>query len=597
MKKDPSMTENMSPAVQEAVQRVDAQILHHLGLVQELKSERNTLMPISRLPAEILARIFHEVRGNNGHNQDNSDAGPSFTEVVSSCEPSLEWISISHVSRHWRDVAINEASLWTDPPLLNLKGTMIMLERSRMATIPAIALKVEELDKRVVTALTPHIPRVAVLVIPTMAPGTLKQALSSLPPTATKLEALSINTLIKTKYGEWTWYRRFTRVGLDEAVAFPDNILCHTPKLRHLQLNGIAIKSDSPLLSHLTTLSMSGIPEKNKPTPQQFRTMIQSAPYLESLELKDACPSFGSNQQKEWTSPVLMQYLEYLNIEDTIPRLIYFFRTVSATHLLNDLNIYVEFVEGSVSDLPFLFTVLDQPYVRSLIGSSTDVRQLDIGIHEGTPLVRASNIPISKRNLEPDERAMLDDSPSMMIWFHRDLDELDEHERMELMDNLVVHLFNGFTWTGLAELDISSLEYASPQVLSSTFGTIPQLRIILADTCVLSFLVTALTNRPSTGQVNLLESLSLPFPGVRHIDMGHGTLTHGMPGFEALRKCLQQRHKCGMPIISLNLSHCGLLGEAVSILKKYVKHIILKPEQSKHRVVDSYSPYKHDWYT
>ncbi|KAF5312263.1 hypothetical protein D9619_003541 [Psilocybe cf. subviscida] len=250
---------------------------------------------------------------------------------ASSSERSLKWICVSHLSRLWRNVAINDASLWTNPPSLkNPEWTMTMLERSRMVTIPAPSLKVDELDNRVAAALTPHITRVAVLVIPRMARETLERVLSGLPSTAPNLEALSINSLAKVTFGTGSWYKQisYPHVYLDEAMAIPDDVLCHTPKLQRLELNDIIIKCDSPLLSNLTTLSMTGIPDKSKPTPQQFKMMLKPAPYLKRLALKGVGPSAGSSQQAGWATPVLMEHLEYLDIEETVPRIMCFFRNL-----------------------------------------------------------------------------------------------------------------------------------------------------------------------------------------------------------------------------------------------------------------------------
>jgi hypothetical protein len=586
------MTDKISPVVQEAVQRVDAQIQHHLDLVQDLKSQRNALMPISRLPTEIIARVFHEVRaGHNGHGRPN---GSYIWSAASPNEPSLKWISVSHVSRHWRNVAINDANLWTYLPLKNPKWTMIMLERSRMATIPAITMKVEELDEPTVTTLTHHIPRVSVLVIPNMPRGTLKQVLAGLPSTSPNLEALSINTLVGR--GGDMWYNGATSFPFEEAVAFPDNVLCYTPKLKHLALNDLIIKSDSPLLSYLTTLSMRDIPEKSKPTPQQFKTMLESAPCLKRLELKGVCPSTGSNPRKEWTPPVLMQHLEYLDICDTIPRLIYFFRFFSATHFLKQLFIDVKYEEEFASHLSLLFAALDQPYLYSVIGSSRDVRRLLISNTDGEMFIKASKMSILERNLEPSKREMSDASELMTIWIDTSSDHMEDEDLMELSDTFLSDLYNNFTWTGLSELEFTSLDYTSPQLIASTFGTVPQLRIIVTNSAEAApLLIKALNHCPDT-QSNASGSMPLSFPGLQHMNLGWTSLIQGDKNFEALYKCLQQRHECGIPIISLQLHHDRLEEQVFSLLKKYVEHIILMPSGNEYEVVDDYSPYNLTWY-
>ncbi|KAF5313077.1 hypothetical protein D9619_003530 [Psilocybe cf. subviscida] len=484
------MLNTISPAVEEAAQRVDTQILQYLDLIQDLKSQRNALMPISQLPVEILGKIFHEVRG---HLRNGQDDDTRFWTISSYSEPSLKWVSVSHISRHWRKVAIDDASLWTNPPLKNLQWTMIMLERSRVATIPAITLKVDELDQRVVTAIMPHIPRMSSLVIPNMGREMLKQVLFGLPSTAPTLRTLSISCLKKVidSFRGQTWCYAVGSSSYAKAVAFPDNVLCHTPKLQHLELNDIVIRPNSPLLSRLTTLSMSGIPEKSKPTPQQLKTMLKSAPYLKRLVLRGVCPSAGSNQQKEWTAPVLMQHLEDIDINDAIPQLICFFGLLSATHVLKRINIDLTYEEGSASDLPLLFAALDQPYLRFLIGSSTDVRRLEVANDDAGLIIRALKISTSERRMEPNKREGYHwdhrrDCQSMTISI--ETPDLEDEDANNWTDTLLPILFNNMTWTGLSELDLASLFYASPQVLALTFGTVPHLRIIVADSYIAPWL-------------------------------------------------------------------------------------------------------------
>jgi hypothetical protein len=64
---------------------------------QLLRSLRNTLAPISLLPPEVLARVFHFL---------------ALEEPPCSGEPNLGWIGVTHVCRLWRQVALGDSSLW-----------------------------------------------------------------------------------------------------------------------------------------------------------------------------------------------------------------------------------------------------------------------------------------------------------------------------------------------------------------------------------------------------------------------------------------------------------------------------------------------------
>src|ERR1700691_1697848 len=79
----------------------------------------NTLSPVDSLPNEILAMIFEA-----GHTADSSFI-------------SLFEVTISHVIRRWRDVAVNTVSLWTRIDVLPTayKHAVTYLGRSKMCFI------------------------------------------------------------------------------------------------------------------------------------------------------------------------------------------------------------------------------------------------------------------------------------------------------------------------------------------------------------------------------------------------------------------------------------------------------------------------------
>ncbi|KAI0284062.1 hypothetical protein BC826DRAFT_170884 [Russula brevipes] len=106
-----------------ADREIDAAML----LTRALLTHRNTLAPISVLPPEVLARIFHLVAGSPWQKQE-----------------SLRWISVTHVCRHWRQVALDDSSLWAKISGRMASPTWIseMLARARNAP-----LAIDLLDK------------------------------------------------------------------------------------------------------------------------------------------------------------------------------------------------------------------------------------------------------------------------------------------------------------------------------------------------------------------------------------------------------------------------------------------------------------------
>ncbi|TFY61106.1 hypothetical protein EVG20_g7187 [Dentipellis fragilis] len=116
-----------------ALQRIDDELGALASAVASMRTRQNALSPVTSLPVEALSRIFtweaimepplssHKWRfywetGRYEPPQTNAKLG---------------WIKVTHVCRHWREVALNNASLWTTVKLESAALTRVMLGRSR----------------------------------------------------------------------------------------------------------------------------------------------------------------------------------------------------------------------------------------------------------------------------------------------------------------------------------------------------------------------------------------------------------------------------------------------------------------------------------
>lgn len=585
--------------MKDTVQHFDPPISHCLGQVKDLKPQRSTSTPIFRLPPEILCGIFRDLRGNSCNWEYDDDR--FWTETTYS-EPTLHWIAVSHVCRQWRHVAINDARLWTDPPLKNPQWTMLMLERSRMATMPAITLKIDGLNKHVVNVLTPHISRISYLVLPRMERETLQQFLSGLPLESPRLEALSINTLVKFDSEGVTRYciDSDTFSSVAATVTFPKHILRDTPKLRRLQLKGVIIDWTSPLLSHLNTLSLGSIPDSAKPTPDQFKTMLESAPSLRRLHLADVCPSPGIHSPNGLAAPILMQHLEFLTVQGTTKQVLFFMRILAAP-ALRGLTIHMPYDDNLAPAFPLLLSAMNQPYLPRIIGTGTDVRRLALGEYDGTLYIRASQILGSERYTKPDKRVVDDHSAhALTIWIDSGSED-DDIPMDEITDIVLPSLCSKLYWAGLSELDISDMGSIRSSTLASTFGALSRLRIVIADGYTAPWF-TAAMDLTLDGEFRDSDSTrspnSLSFPGLRHLFLGCTPCFPYDGDTRHLCNSIRNRYKSGIPLISVNLDWNCWRTNICSQLKPYVSHIVINPSIYNEDVIDDYSPYtdNHDWY-
>src|SRR5712671_3372422 len=108
-------------------------------LMLSILTRRNTLVPISIFPAEVLSRIFHFV---------------AFSEKPYS----LGWAHVTHVCRRWRQIALDDSTLWTHFSTTSSRNTEWIAERlSRARNAPLVIDLVGLTEKAVYSPLLAHI--------------------------------------------------------------------------------------------------------------------------------------------------------------------------------------------------------------------------------------------------------------------------------------------------------------------------------------------------------------------------------------------------------------------------------------------------------
>lgn len=106
----------------------------------------NALLPVARLPAELLVEIFVQylklrLKTTNGHN---------------SAASAYSWLDFTHVCHHWRDVALRSASLWTSVTYTSKTQPDCALTMLKRSQIYPVFLKIDVMEEEQVseTALT-----------------------------------------------------------------------------------------------------------------------------------------------------------------------------------------------------------------------------------------------------------------------------------------------------------------------------------------------------------------------------------------------------------------------------------------------------------
>ncbi|KAF8481690.1 hypothetical protein DFH94DRAFT_825631 [Russula ochroleuca] len=238
---------------------------------RELKAYRNTLVPILRLPPEILYIIF------------KLSLPPSFGVLVpfSPIAPS----TISHVCHQWRDISLNMPYLWSyiNFTWLTSAGTAEMLARSKMAPLHLEARTMQwsiakfEAFNRQIDAHIDHTRHLSIMATPQILRRMFKRLVSSAP----SLEHLSI---ANSDTYEQNW-----------PLLIPDNFFDGiAPKLVYLRLDNCGICWESPLLKGLRDLKLLSFPRYERATLKALLDALNQIPQLERLSLHGYIPIYMS---------------------------------------------------------------------------------------------------------------------------------------------------------------------------------------------------------------------------------------------------------------------------------------------------------------
>ena len=126
-----------------AVSAVDKELDSARQLFSSLFTRRNALLPISLLPPEVLTRVFHLL---------------ALEEPACLGKQDMGWIRVTHVCQHWRQVALDDSSLWVriSGTPTNISWILEMLARAKNAPLEVDIDLIEEENLRV-ALFPPHL--------------------------------------------------------------------------------------------------------------------------------------------------------------------------------------------------------------------------------------------------------------------------------------------------------------------------------------------------------------------------------------------------------------------------------------------------------
>ncbi|KAI1793446.1 hypothetical protein LXA43DRAFT_942252 [Ganoderma leucocontextum] len=265
--------------VANARKQLESEVAKHVDAIIDLKGRMNALVPISKLPPEILSAIFTEVAIKHY-------TGRPSRPCYGAATLPYKWITLTHVSRSWRTIALNTPRFWSRIVLSRPDLTREILARSKNAPlwVTANMSYVDEPQRALLDTIMKESSRLKELSIAGPA-----RVLENLYPRwtgqANVLESLSLsdNNVFDS-----------VRIPiLHEHPSVPVLFQGITPNLRRLTIHHIAVGWDNPIFcSTLTSLTV--VFKRDNISDRgyfgQLMRALANMSALESLELNEGVP-------------------------------------------------------------------------------------------------------------------------------------------------------------------------------------------------------------------------------------------------------------------------------------------------------------------
>ena len=332
---------------------IDEEITKQILSLCNLRTRRNTLSLISRLPTETLATIFIHC-AHDYHCEDSSH----FTRTVP------DWVNVSYVCRHWRNVALNCPTLWSYIFMKSQRWTEELLARSKQASLKLRvrgALYEKPLRRlHIVEQVINQAERIQELCLH-LPPTDTHEVLSKLSSRAPRLQTLKILV-----FGDACW---------QSFILFDGD----TPALRTLELSDCSVPLHSLNLSGLTTLSLNRIPGRFQQSMPEFLATLSCMPGLSHLYLENdvlaSDAGFLSSSAFNTSQKISLPYLSRLLVGAPISTVIALLSCVNIP-LKTEVRLLCVSYDPSPDDFAPLSSVLAQrfsiskgqaPTIRSLV--------------------------------------------------------------------------------------------------------------------------------------------------------------------------------------------------------------------------------------
>lgn len=505
-------------AVEAAQSDIDNEILRLTSYICSLKSRKNSLCRVSRLPPEVLSEVFLVLA-------EQLQAQERF-------RVDLRWITVAHVCRLWRNIALQHGRLWGKIDITSPDRTGGFVDRSKGAPLAVRQLFLGTLAELPV-ALTDPSYRYREINLRAkdgqLGPNVL-QVINS-PIHAPVLESLVLE--VSDNYSEYT---------------LPPTIFDYkAPALTRLQLQNVRLEWPTAIFPSLTHFSIHHNGNTNSPRPSVFQvlTTLKNMPRLEYLHLVDQTifeqPLPLINVPTQDLPSIPLPHLSTLQLFGTV-----YDCTTIVSHLTPssfvDLEIHCTDVEN-VSQVQLLTDFVKENFTRS----ST--------INESLLSARMNTSP-SELSLSVDIISGTDSKRVVSLGMYPKVVEFFESR----VSTVFPVIFDSIPAAATKRLDIRSKFDISVDAWTYVLNRMSEIRVLHASFAGAVNLSHVLASRIAAIPPFVSKHLkSLTFSGVSFTQK----TSQELPFHEAILECLQKRGNGDQRIENVNFHSCSEVGASV----------------------------------
>ena len=504
---------------------IDNEIEDLYERIRARKLDRNNLVPISKIPVELLSYIFSLVQRKCRHDS----------------REDLGWVVVTHICQRWRNIALDNPTLWVYIPFHRPKWIPEMTRRSKSATLNIKFNDRSFTPSRFSTLrsfLAAHFPRVrSITVYPPSPPDRLIRKLFQ------DIPARSAQCL--------------EHLNLRYPMLFFEKVLIDPPCLKKLKIYG-TVNWSSKILTSLTHLILDygdRIATESPPIHSEFLDALARMPALRILHLHHIpLPVPTEELSSNLSDTVHLSQLKSILLSGSAPAVCNILRYIS---LLESTRIQLALKISMASDVAAITALfhgrtsanvpIKWPLARSLkVSMQEDYAHLTAWSHSSQDTILHDKLPDYADfflNLQLCWSELLSSTPN----------------REDIVARAILAMCSALAFRSLTTLIVfSGIELAgiNAESLADAFGRQPEVHSVRVEgpalKAFLGFMAAgAQKGNSSKATVNL--------PSLRYLAIYSGRFKESWLSVQVLQDILRQRKQFGMKLRQVHFKWCSYI--------------------------------------